>query len=1113
MARPARHRYNITMATAPGVDPSPELELVRSVAGPFEWLRIRARLSWSCPRCGAQERGEVPVFVEWLDREGSEEQARAAAGLSCPRCEWLEPLDLPLLQYRQADGIGLMVGLPARPSSEQDEAAIRDVLAVAGDARELEGAAAVAAVRMAWWGSLWNQPLGPRLLGCLPLVLPESGEEGERWRLAALEALALPDVGAALREFIEREKDREALEVIGAHPELCSRRWTRTVETLLDQLAEAQLDPEARSAVESRRALLRQVGLVGREWAGRSDSDARLDALVEDATRATETDVRLAALEALTEAAAESPAAGPLAVAASLAYVQALHGEGSRRAEEDERLVQIARRTLELARGCMGEEHEMTYAAELNLAVCVEENGAAEPDVAAVEALSILDELAPRVARSGSPSAADLATNLATLAERRPGARAERPEQAAALLEDAAHIRKLVSSERRRDVLVALVDRAATLRAKVSGSLRENAEGAISLLREALAHDAEWLVLSMPERALARLNLANALSTLRDRSPADATFEEVREAAHEAIESAAALDPHNAVAMQVYNSAGAVLVRLYSEFTAVGEKPPPGLWPEARDALERAFEQSKNVFAPHHPNTLHAALHLAAALGSVVDGEVAERKRSLELLEYVIDNARPHEAGFRRAAGTNLGQLRVGEGNWAAALVAYEVAAAAQADLFVQARTPSTRLGEIVQGGDLAVRHALALVMLKRPAEAVAVLEKNRVRLASGAEDSAAPGLTTADTPPPSRVVAHLATGTYATFGVLVLPGGKVESFVTTLTSRPLKAAMRALLGADEGGERSNCLDVLAELLGPAVIDPLVGLLDESDEPVEELALVACGALTSCPLHCVPAADGRTLARRFELRTLVSSAAPEPSPLAPPSRALAVIDPDGSLPYARSEREALAGWARELVEPPEGHPSHRWLLGALERASVAHLACHGALDPEDPMRSSFALGAGSSLSVADLAGLAAPELDLVVAPACQSASASPDAPDELLGVAHALLHSGARIVIASLWDADDAATALVVSRLYHELGEGFAPAPALARAQHFVADLDALTLAELCRSRLAAAEAAWLPYDLAIELLALSAHPRHRDSATAVFAEPAEWASLSCLEA
>ena len=56
---------------------------------------------------------------------------------------------------------------------------------------------------------------------------------------------------------------------------------------------------------------------------------------------------------------------------------------------------------------------------------------------------------------------------------------------------------------------------------------------------------------------------------------------------------------------------------------------------------------------------------------------------------------------------------------------------------------------------------------------------------------------------------------------------------------------------------------------------------------------------------------------------------------------------------------------------------------------------------------------------------------------------------EMLGVAHALIHGGAVAVVASLWDADDAATALVISRFYDEVSAGASPSTALARAQRY----------------------------------------------------------------
>lgn len=282
--------------------------------------------------------------------------------------------------------------------------------------------------------------------------------------------------------------------------------------------------------------------------------------------------------------------------------------------------------------------------------------------------------------------------------------------------------------------------------------------------------------------------------------------------------------------------------------------------------------------------------------------------------------------------------------------------------------------------------------------------------------------------------------------------------------------------------------------------------------PTEEVWLVACGTLASCPLSAVPDSRGKPLGQRFAVRELVSAAAPAAKPVRR-GTAVAIIDPSGDLHFARAEREALARWADRVVEPPEGRPTDRWLLEALAEARLAHLACHGQLDPEDPMRSRFDLGHQRELSVGDLSELATPQLELVVAPACQSGSANPDAPDELLGVGHALAHAGARMVIASLWDADDAATALVVARLYFEMAAGQVPSRALHRAQQWIAQLSGPELRKLADKRLAGSgDAAWLPYDLAVEFSALSAHPRYRSGEVPVFAHPVHWAALSCLE-
>src|SRR5262249_49709242 len=155
------------------------------------------------------------------------------------------------------------------------------------------------------------------------------------------------------------------------------------------------------------------------------------------------------------------------------------------------------------------------------------------------------------------------------------------------------------------------------------------------------------------------------------------------------------------------------------------------------------------------------------------------------------------------------------------------------------------------------------------------------------------------------------------------------------------------------------------------------------------------------------------------------------------------------------------------------------------------------------MLSAFRLD-GQPVTVAEIAELDTPSLGLVVAPACQSAAAGPGAPDELLGVAHALAHAGARVVVASLWDAEDATTSLLIARFYAELAKRRDAAASLAAAQRFVAQLTGPELGALAGRRLREEpDAEWLPQELAVELSALSMHPDYLDPERRCFGHPA----------
>jgi CHAT domain-containing protein/tetratricopeptide (TPR) repeat protein len=945
------------------------------------------------------------------------------------------------------------------------------------------------------------------LLGAAPVPLPESDEETERWRLATVEALDLPPLRAALAAFLSADDYDDAVGVVRDTPELLSPRWRLTIDTLGDLVVLEQVDEDAADLLRNRLGRLRQLQLLGLDHTGDSELTGDIAEMVNEATSTTDDHAkRVDALRRLIERLADlAPTA--LVAAAYTSLVAALHGEPTRLVTGTE-LLATARQALIIATDVLGPDHLLTHSATLNLAVVTEERTDVPRARALAEAQQILDDLAPRAARAGTVVVADVATNYATIAAQQPGQRADNPEATADLLADARHIAALLKHDDRRSRLVMLIDEAATLRARMTGSFRANAEQSIALLREALALEAEWHLLSPPETVLLLGNIANASHQLHELAPDKLPAAEVRAAAQTALDSTAALGRLHAIAIDSIANAGSILASLYSE-SVIADDPDIQLWHEAHDYLEDAMARATENYPPGHPVRLRVALNFATVFGRPVAGLPADPERCAQLLGDVIAETPDERAEFTLAAAQNLGQLRMGQGLWQEAADAYEIATGAQRRLVQRARTAPTKLGEIMSTADLAARRALALGMLGHFAAAAAALDDSRGRLVGQRRPAGPP------TPGATGVaVVHAATCDYGTIVTVRLPDGARFGLHSTITAGQIKPIVQQLLIAPDRDSRRACLDELEGLLGAELIDPIAAVARASIIPLEELHIVACGPLAACPLHAIRDNRANRLIDQWTVRYRLASNTTDVPAQPAPDYALAIIDPVGDLPFARAEREALAGWIPEVREVPAGWSARRWLLSSLAGAQVVHLACHARSNPDDPMRSSFTIADDETVAVTELAGLKAPNLNLVVAPACQSASANPHAPDELLGVAHALVHAGARSVIASLWDADDAATALVVARLYHELTGGRHPAIALTAAQRYAASVTGPDLALLARRRLDDdVQASWLPYDLAIEFLALTAHPDYRSVSRPCFGHPADWAALTYLEA
>ena len=147
-----------------------------------------------------------------------------------------------------------------------------------------------------------------------------------------------------------------------------------------------------------------------------------------------------------------------------------------------------------------------------------------------------------------------------------------------------------------------------------------------------------------------------------------------------------------------------------------------------------------------------------------------------------------------------------------------------------------------------------------------------------------------------------------------------------------------------------------------------------------------------------------------------------------------VSDPEGGTPYYTVEE--LEGAEREIemvaealrVRPIRGSKSD--IVSALRRHSYVHIACHGNLNPEDPMQSGLVLG-NEVLTVRELLESSI-DCHIVVLSACHSAFVSPEPGDPFVSLSAAFLYAGAHHVVAAQWAVSDEITTSLISRFYEE---------------------------------------------------------------------------------
>jgi hypothetical protein len=287
------------------------------------------------------------------------------------------------------------------------------------------------------------------------------------------------------------------------------------------------------------------------------------------------------------------------------------------------------------------------------------------------------------------------------------------------------------------------------------------------------------------------------------------------------------------------------------------------------------------------------------------------------------------------------------------------------------------------------------------------------------------------------RNVACVVTPTDVYAWTLVIPPG---------LALDVGAALRLM---SSGASDAECGPVL-DRIAATILAPAADVLAAAGERI----VVIPGDLAGFPIEALPLEEGTPLGDRFAVTYAPSASAfvhlqdtrategavvvfadPDLGASADAGVAVAMRDARMSLaplPEARAEGRAIGG--RLLV----GERATR--AAFLERAGdagVVHVAAHAVVDGTHPDYSGIVLAGegGDLLTVSDLRDLRI-SADLVSLSGCETAGGYVATGDGAFGLTRAFLLSGARSVVSSWWDVEDAAARRFMELYYASLHDG-----------------------------------------------------------------------------
>jgi CHAT domain-containing protein len=341
----------------------------------------------------------------------------------------------------------------------------------------------------------------------------------------------------------------------------------------------------------------------------------------------------------------------------------------------------------------------------------------------------------------------------------------------------------------------------------------------------------------------------------------------------------------------------------------------------------------------------------------------------------------------------------------------------------------------------------------------------------------------------PGAPLVYLAAAPEGTLTVFLARSSMAEEVVVEASANPAfeEAQLYSLISTSGGGDApgwvtaymargdsaeiwKSALDrVCGEIWAP-IVQPVMERTQKFG--AEEVVVIPCGLFEFLPLHAAWSGEGAERVYADDLAAF--RYAPSASALAASRHTAATVKPDallavaepspvhdaGPLPNAEGEVERIAALFENKTVLAHSQATHGAVLELLPKAQVAHFACHGGTDWQEPLRSSLLMAKDEPLPVAELLGLRLNGARLAALSACETAIVGSRLPDEVVSLSSALLQAGFAGVIASMWSVFDLSTALLMPRIYQLwIRDGVAPHQALRQAVKWLREQTAADLA------------------------------------------------------